>query len=298
MVRPDRRLRRGVRHWPSTGSGHLYVTDAEAELALRQTHLTTLNADINKGVATARRLPRVPGRSDQPRAPAREPAERPARAEGRRRHPAPHAGAGHAVEPDAAALHAGARSGSSRSTPKCRTALPRSARSTTSALFFDRVSKFPRIINIGDISITASPRQDPNNTDRRRPAPRRRSCCRKRAADGEGAARRPHADDHARPCCNVGVVTAALVVWRRVCRGQVPDPTPAINAAQEREGEDRGRAAEERRGAGCRKPAAAPTPPPRRRRRGAGARRPRRRRPARAPAIRTTPPDGAIRSSA
>jgi type IV pilus assembly protein PilO len=32
------------------------------------------------------------------------------------------------------------------------------------ALFFDRVSKFPRIINIGDVSITAHPRPDPNNT--------------------------------------------------------------------------------------------------------------------------------------
>ena len=26
------------------------------------------------------------------------------------------------------------------------------------------MSKFPRIINVGDISITASPRQDPNTT--------------------------------------------------------------------------------------------------------------------------------------
>ena len=30
--------------------------------------------------------------------------------------------------------------------------------------FLDRVSKFPRIINVGDISITASARQEPNNT--------------------------------------------------------------------------------------------------------------------------------------
>jgi len=32
------------------------------------------------------------------------------------------------------------------------------------ALFFDRVSKFPRIINVGDISIAAKPRQDTNST--------------------------------------------------------------------------------------------------------------------------------------
>ena len=34
-----------------------YVTDAEADLALRRTHLSALKVDINKGVATARRLP-------------------------------------------------------------------------------------------------------------------------------------------------------------------------------------------------------------------------------------------------
>ena len=34
-----------------------YVKDAEAELALRRQHLATLRADINRGIATARRLP-------------------------------------------------------------------------------------------------------------------------------------------------------------------------------------------------------------------------------------------------
>ena len=56
------------------GFWNFYVTDSEAELALKQTHLTALNTDINKGVATARRLPRVPGAGDRPRAPPREPA--------------------------------------------------------------------------------------------------------------------------------------------------------------------------------------------------------------------------------
>ena len=32
------------------------------------------------------------------------------------------------------------------------------------ALFFDRVAKFQRIINVGDISIAAKPRQEPNST--------------------------------------------------------------------------------------------------------------------------------------
>ena len=31
-------------------------------------------------------------------------------------------------------------------------------------MFLERISKFPRIINVGDLSITASARQDPNNT--------------------------------------------------------------------------------------------------------------------------------------
>src|SRR5829696_7628880 len=34
-----------------------YVTDFNAEMALRRTHLNALKLDINKGVATARRLP-------------------------------------------------------------------------------------------------------------------------------------------------------------------------------------------------------------------------------------------------
>src|SRR5215217_6518840 len=34
-----------------------YVADFQKDLALRHTHLTALKTDINKGVATARRLP-------------------------------------------------------------------------------------------------------------------------------------------------------------------------------------------------------------------------------------------------
>src|SRR3954453_4018050 len=38
------------------GFWNFYVLDAEADLTLKQTHLTSLNADITKGIATARRL--------------------------------------------------------------------------------------------------------------------------------------------------------------------------------------------------------------------------------------------------
>src|ERR1700730_4837691 len=38
------------------GFWNFYVTDAAADLALKQTHLTALNTDITKGIATAMRL--------------------------------------------------------------------------------------------------------------------------------------------------------------------------------------------------------------------------------------------------
>ena len=39
------------------GFYNFYVSDFQAEMSLRRTHLNALKADINKGVATARRLP-------------------------------------------------------------------------------------------------------------------------------------------------------------------------------------------------------------------------------------------------
>ena len=38
------------------GFWNYYVVDAEKDLALKQTHLTALNTDVTKGIATARRL--------------------------------------------------------------------------------------------------------------------------------------------------------------------------------------------------------------------------------------------------
>src|SRR5258708_401798 len=38
------------------GFWNFYVSEVESDLALKQTHLTALNSDITKGVATARRL--------------------------------------------------------------------------------------------------------------------------------------------------------------------------------------------------------------------------------------------------
>ena len=56
------------------GFWNFYVTEAEAELALKQTHLTALSTDITKGVATARRLREFQAEVTKLEASAREPA--------------------------------------------------------------------------------------------------------------------------------------------------------------------------------------------------------------------------------
>lgn len=140
-----------------------YVIDAEKELALRRQHLATLRADINRGVATARRLPEFQAevttlehkleslRNVLPE--QKDVADTLRRIQGL------------ATQSNLTLL---------RFTPAAPRQQPQYAevpyRLTAHgsfhnlALFFDRVSKFPRIINIGDISITASPRPDANNT--------------------------------------------------------------------------------------------------------------------------------------
>ena len=140
-----------------------YVSDAEKELALRRQHLATLRADINRGVATARRLPEFQAevttlehkleslRNVLPE--QKDVADTLRRIQGL------------ATQSNLTLL---------RFTPSAPRQQPQYAevpyRLTAHgsfhnlALFFDRVSKFPRIINIGDISITASPRPDATNT--------------------------------------------------------------------------------------------------------------------------------------
>ena len=140
-----------------------YVADFEADLKVRQTHLASLKVDINKGVATARRLPEFQAGVTDLAAKLdglknvlpeqKDVADILRRLQGL------------AVQSNLSLL---------RFTPAAQRQQPLYAelpyRVTAIgnfhnlALFFDRVSKFPRIINIGDISITASPRQDPNAT--------------------------------------------------------------------------------------------------------------------------------------
>jgi Tfp pilus assembly protein PilO len=140
-----------------------YVVEAQADLALRRQHLATLRADINRGVATARRLPEfqaeVTTLEHKLESLRNVLPEQKDVADTLRRIQAL------ATQSNLTLL---------RFTPAAPRQQPQYAevpyRLTAHgsfhnlALFFDRVSKFPRIINIGDISITASPRPDANNT--------------------------------------------------------------------------------------------------------------------------------------
>ncbi len=145
------------------GFWNFYVIDAEADLALKQTRLTALNADVTKGMATARRLgdfqAEVTGLEHRLDSLKNVLPEQKDVADTLRRLQ------GLATQSNLTLL---------RFTPAAQKQLPLYAevpyRITAQGsyhnlgLFFDRVSKFPRIINVGDIAITASPRQDPNNT--------------------------------------------------------------------------------------------------------------------------------------
>ena len=145
------------------GFYNFYVLDFNAELALRQTHLNSLKVDINKGVATARRLPEFQAQVTDLAARLESlknvlPEQKDVADTLRRLQ-------GLATQSNLTLL---------RFTPAPPRQQPQYAevpyRLTVVgsfhnlALFFDRVSKFPRIINIGDVSITANPRPDPNNT--------------------------------------------------------------------------------------------------------------------------------------
>jgi type IV pilus assembly protein PilO len=138
------------------GFWKFYVAEMQADIDTRQTRLTALRADITKGVATARRLPQFQS----------EVAELERRLENLR-----------AVLPeqkdvaDILRRVQGLATQSSltiqRFTPQepkqeaLYAALPFKLRAEGTyhnlGLFFDRISKFPRIINVGEITI--KPRQ-------------------------------------------------------------------------------------------------------------------------------------------
>src|SRR5262245_7553215 len=145
------------------GFWNFYVDDVQKDIALRQTHLNALKLDINKGVATARRLPEFQAqvtdlerRLDTLRSVLPEQKDV---ADTLRRLQ------GLATQSNLTLL---------RFTPAAQKQQPLYAevpyRLTAEGsyhnlgLFFDRVSKFPRIINVGDISVTAKQQPGPNAT--------------------------------------------------------------------------------------------------------------------------------------
>ena len=140
-----------------------YVTDQEAELKLKETHLSALKVDVNKGLATARRLNEFEGqvtdlehRLDSLKnvlPEQKDVADTLRRIQGL------------ATQSNLSLL---------KFTPigtkqqPLYLEVPYRIEAEGSyhnlGLIFDRVSKFPRIINVGDITINAKPRQDPNST--------------------------------------------------------------------------------------------------------------------------------------
>jgi type IV pilus assembly protein PilO len=145
------------------GFWNFYVDDVQKDLALRQTHLNALKLDINKGIATARRLPEFEAqvtelerRLDSLRnvlPEQKDVADTLRRLQGL------------ATQSNLTIL---------RFTPAPQAQKPLYAEvpyrlavdGTYHNLgqFFDRVSKFPRIININDIAIRAKATAEPNST--------------------------------------------------------------------------------------------------------------------------------------
>jgi type IV pilus assembly protein PilO len=143
------------------GFWKFYVSEMQADIDARQTRLTALRADITKGVATARRLPQFQSdvaelerRLDNLRAvlpEQKDVADILRRVQGLATQSSLNIQRFTPQEPKQEALYA---------------ALPFKIRAEGTyhnlGLFFDRISKFPRIINVGEIMIKPRQVQDAN----------------------------------------------------------------------------------------------------------------------------------------
>ena len=145
------------------GFWYLYVSDVQIELDTRQSRLTALRGDIARGEAAVQRLPEFQGQV----------TELEGRLESLR--------AVLPEEKDVADILRRVQGLATQSNltiqgftpqpPKQQPLyqeLPFKLRAEGTyhnlGFFFDRISKFPRIINVGDIVIRAKPSQDPNAT--------------------------------------------------------------------------------------------------------------------------------------
>jgi Tfp pilus assembly protein PilO len=138
------------------GFWYFYVADVQAEIDTRQVRLVALRADVARGVATARRLPQFQADVEQ--------------LESRLEH----LRAVLPEEKDVADILNRVQGLATQSNLTIQRFTPQDPRQETMhaalpyrlkaegtfhdlALFFDRISKFPRIINVGEISIKAKP---------------------------------------------------------------------------------------------------------------------------------------------
>jgi type IV pilus assembly protein PilO len=145
------------------GFWHFYVSEMQADIDVRQARLTALRKDIQKGVATARQLPEFQAQVDE--------LER--RLESLR--------AVLPEEKDVADILRRIQALATQSNLSIQRFTPQAAVQQTLyaevpfklqaegtyhnlGYFFDRISKFPRIINVGEISIRPRSRQEPNAT--------------------------------------------------------------------------------------------------------------------------------------
>lgn len=145
------------------GFWKFYVREVQADIEARQTRLIALRADIAKGVATARRLPEF--QSQVTELEHRLETLRQVLPE----------------EKDVADILRRVQGLATQSNLTIQRFTPQAPKQQTLyaelpfklqaegtyhnfGYFFDRISKFPRIINIGDLSLKAKPAQEPNAT--------------------------------------------------------------------------------------------------------------------------------------
>ena len=135
------------------GFWYYYVSDVQAEIDIRGSRASQqLRTDIKRGIEPAKRLPRVPVAGRRAGAPARSAQDRAARSEGLRRHSAPRPDAGDAVEPDDPRVPAEAGAGEAIH-EEWPISLELDGTYHNLGMFFDRISKFPRIINVQRLKI-------------------------------------------------------------------------------------------------------------------------------------------------
>jgi type IV pilus assembly protein PilO len=145
------------------GFWHFYVSDMQADIDLRQTRLTALRADITRGVATARRLPEFETQVAQLEQRLENlkqvlPEEKDVADILRRIH-------GLATQSNLSIL-AFTPQPPSQKPLYAEIPYKLQAEGTYHNLgyFFDRISKFPRIINVGQIWIRSKTPPEPNAT--------------------------------------------------------------------------------------------------------------------------------------